>query len=86
MVDYDCYDEGGSGLASCEGNVADGATLDTSTLGPQTLTVTARDGAGNETTATATVEVVDESAPVDRGARALRRGRVLARRGGDRGL
>ena len=54
----------GSGLVSCEGNVPDGATLDTSTLGPQTLTVTARDGAGNETTATATVEVVDESAPV----------------------
>jgi hypothetical protein len=62
-VDYECADEGGSGLASCEGDVADGAPLDTQTLGTRTLTVTARDGAGNETIASASVEVVDAEAP-----------------------
>jgi hypothetical protein len=62
-VDFSCSDEGGSGLASCEGSVPDGAALDTSTLGPRTVTVTARDGAGNESTASATVEVVDGDAP-----------------------
>jgi hypothetical protein len=64
VVDYSCSDEGGSELSSCDGSVPDGATLDTSTLGPRTVSVTARDGAGNETTATATVEVVDQTAPV----------------------
>ena len=64
IVDYSCSDEGGSGLVSCEGNVADGAALDTSTLGPKTVTVSARDGAGNEATASVTVEVVDLGAPV----------------------
>ena len=34
-VDFSCADEGGSGLASCEGSVADGAALDTATLGPR---------------------------------------------------
>ena len=63
VVDYSCGDEGGSELASCEGSVPDGATLDTSTLGSKTVTVTARDGAGNETTASATIEVVDETTP-----------------------
>ena len=63
VVDYSCSDEGGSELASCAGSVPDGATLDTSTLGSKTVTVTARDGAGNETTASATIEVVDETTP-----------------------
>jgi hypothetical protein len=63
VVDFSCSDEGGSALQSCVGTVADGATLDTSTLGPKTVTVTARDGAGNETSASATVEVVDRGTP-----------------------
>ena len=63
IVDFSCSDLGGSELVSCEGSVADGAALDTSTLGPKTVTVTARDGAGNETTASATVDVVDGGAP-----------------------
>jgi YVTN family beta-propeller protein len=47
-ADYSCADEdGGSGLASCEGDVASGAALDTTTAGPHTFTVTARDAAGN---------------------------------------
>jgi Bacterial pre-peptidase C-terminal domain len=49
VVDYDCADEGGSGLASCEGDLADGETLDTSTPGDYGFSVTARDAAGNET-------------------------------------
>jgi hypothetical protein len=63
-VDWSCTDEGGSGLASCEGSVPDGSALDTSTPGPRSLTVTARDNAGNETVVTHTVRVVDPSPPV----------------------
>src|SRR5919107_1555451 len=63
VVDFSCADEGGSGLASCVGTTADGAQLDTSDLGPVSVTVTARDGAGNQTTRTHTVTVVDETAP-----------------------
>ncbi|HEU0024113.1 MAG TPA: DVUA0089 family protein [Thermoleophilaceae bacterium] len=62
-VDFSCDDEGGSGLASCEGSVADGDPLDTSTLGPRPVTVSARDQAGNETVVTHTAEVVDVTPP-----------------------
>jgi YVTN family beta-propeller protein len=51
-ADYSCADDGGSGLASCTGDVADGAALDTSTPGTFSFTVVARDGAGNDTTVT----------------------------------
>jgi hypothetical protein len=57
-VDFSCGDEGGSGLESCEGTVPDGALLDTSVPGPVSLTVTARDHAGNEASATHTVTVI----------------------------
>lgn len=47
-ADYTCADEaGGSGLASCSGPVADGAPIDTSSVGARTFTVVARDGAAN---------------------------------------
>ena len=49
-ADYSCADEGGSGLASCTGDVPDGDPLDTSTPGSHDFTVVARDGDGNETT------------------------------------
>jgi pre-peptidase len=62
-VDFSCADTGGSGLASCVGSVADGALLDTSTLGDASVTVTARDHAGNQTVVTNTVTVVDETSP-----------------------
>ncbi len=62
-VDFDCADEGGSGLASCEGSVADGSPLDTSSLGDRSVTVTARDVAGNETVVTHTAHVVDATDP-----------------------
>jgi hypothetical protein len=63
-VDFSCSDAGGSELAFCEGSVADGTKLDTSVLGPHTVTVTARDGAGNETKASATIQVVDATPPI----------------------
>lgn len=63
VVDFDCADEGSSGLASCVGTTADGELLETSELGDVSVTVTARDHAGNETVVTHTVTVVDETDP-----------------------
>jgi hypothetical protein len=66
-VDFSCADEpGGSELVSCVGSAADGSFLGTSVPGPVSVTVTARDGAGNETVVTHAVTVVarDETAPV----------------------
>jgi len=64
VVDFSCADEpGGSGLASCVGTTADGDELDTSELGNVSLTVTARDNAGNQRAVTHTVTVVDETDP-----------------------
>jgi hypothetical protein len=63
-ADYECLDEaGGSGIASCDGPVADGAAIDTSTLGQHTFAVTAVDGAGNSTTVAHSYRVVDEANP-----------------------
>jgi len=63
-ADYSCADEdGGSGIASCTGDVPDGANIDTSTLGGKSFTVTAKDNAGNESSATNGYTVVDKSAP-----------------------
>ena len=65
VVDFSCSDEqGGSGLASCVGTTADGDELDTSALGDVSVTVTARDHAGNQRVVTHTVTVVDETDPV----------------------
>jgi hypothetical protein len=56
---YSCQDEtGGSGLASCTGTVANGALIDTSTVGSHTFTVTGTDIAGNSATSTSTYKVV----------------------------
>jgi DNA-binding beta-propeller fold protein YncE len=60
VADYSCADEGGSGLEACAGDVADGAAIDTSTVGPHELTVVARDGAGHETSVTHTYVVVEQ--------------------------
>jgi hypothetical protein len=60
---YTCADEaGGSGLkptGGCVGPVANGAALDTTTLGNHDFTVTATDGAGNSTPVTRSYRVVD---------------------------
>ncbi|MET0159994.1 MAG: calcium-binding protein, partial [Acidimicrobiales bacterium] len=58
-AEFLCADEaGGSGLASCVGDVADGEDIDTSTVGSHDFTVTATDGVGNETEVTNRYTVV----------------------------
>ena len=47
LADFACTDAGGSGLASCVGTVADGNSIDTSSVGSKTFVVNAADGAGN---------------------------------------
>ncbi len=69
-VGYACEDEiDGSGLASCVGDLPDGALLDTSAVGPGSFTVTGSDNAGNTATATHDYTVVWEfagfSRPID---------------------
>jgi Ca2+-binding RTX toxin-like protein len=50
---YSCNDEqGGSGVESCQGPVADGAAIETGRAGSYGFTVTARDMAGNTTSLT----------------------------------
>jgi virginiamycin B lyase len=59
VADYACADEdGGSGLASCDGSVPDGAPLDTAALGTHVLSVAASDNAGNTASASAGYMVV----------------------------
>ncbi|HEY7951349.1 MAG TPA: hypothetical protein VID70_00080, partial [Solirubrobacteraceae bacterium] len=57
---FSCADEG-SGIASCAGSTAAGQSLDTSTPGAHTLTVTATDSAGNTTTVSAGYFVVADT-------------------------
>ena len=45
VVDFSCQDE--SGVATCEGSIPLGGTLNTATLGIRTFTVTATDSLGN---------------------------------------
>jgi hypothetical protein len=54
---YTCTD-GGSGVASCSGTVADGAPLDTSTTGTFSFTVDATDNVGNSTSTTVSYDVI----------------------------
>jgi hypothetical protein len=63
IADYSCADTGGSGLASCVGEVADGAALDTSTLGEHLFTVKAKDIAGNQAASTHLYTVVAAAKP-----------------------
>ena len=57
IADYACTD-GGSGLATCAGPVADNAAINTSVAGPASFAVTATDAVGNSTTRTVTYTVV----------------------------
>jgi hypothetical protein len=58
-ADYECQDEaGGSGLASCVGTVADGAAIDTSSVGSKSFTVDAEDNAGNQNSLTHNYSVI----------------------------
>jgi hypothetical protein len=49
LADYQCVD-GGSGASACNGTVAEGAAVPTSTVGPAVFTVTATDAVGNTAT------------------------------------
>jgi CSLREA domain-containing protein len=61
-ADYACNDEaGGSGLKSCVGPVANGADIDTSSLGTKSFKVDAEDNAGNKSALTRTYEVVGDT-------------------------
>jgi Domain of unknown function DUF11 len=61
---YHCDDEaGGSGVATCVGDVADGAAIDTSTEGQHPFTVTATDIIGNASHLGLTYHVTDQTAP-----------------------
>jgi lysophospholipase L1-like esterase len=63
-ADFSCADEeGGSGLASCEGTVADGEPVPTGAIGDHDFTVEAADNAGNEAEVTHTYTVLDVTAP-----------------------
>ena len=60
---YICASEEGIPIDKCAGSVADGAALDTSTLGPHTLIVEAEDGGKGTASASATYTVVTPPAP-----------------------
>jgi hypothetical protein len=56
---YSCAEEaGGSGLAACQGPATPGSPIDTSTPGPHSFTVTARDNAGNTSSQTVSYTVL----------------------------
>jgi len=56
---YSCEDEpDGSGLASCDGTVADGELIDTAAVGPHSFTVVGTDNAGNSAAVTHTYTVI----------------------------
>src|SRR5262249_21023317 len=58
LAAYTCKDEvGGTGLAFCNGTVANGAAIDTATVGTHTFLVDAQDNAGNPASALATYDV-----------------------------
>jgi streptogramin lyase len=57
VVDFICDDD--VAVATCEGDLADGASLDTSTTGAFELSVTAIDTAGNTATATSEYTIVE---------------------------
>jgi hypothetical protein len=58
-ADYSCADQpAGSGLLSCNGDLAAGAHVDTSIVGGRTFTVTATDNANNTATKSSSYRVV----------------------------
>jgi hypothetical protein len=54
---YACAD-GGSGMGTCAGTVANGSNFNTATVGAQSMTVTATDSVGNTTTLSRSYDVV----------------------------
>ncbi len=67
-ADYSCDDPSpGSGVASCDGDVADGVAVDTSSPGVHAFTVHATDGAGNVAAPQTVTYTVDASSSPDDG-------------------
>ncbi len=67
LADYTCVDDtADSGLATCDGTVASGSPIDTSSLGVHSFTVTATDNAGNSASVTHTYTVLppDTTPPI----------------------
>ena len=62
-IDYSCDDPGGSGVLRCDGNLPDGAPLDTSVPGPHRFTVVVYGNAGAVGIETAVYTVVDRRPP-----------------------
>lgn len=58
LANYSCSDGTGVGVATCVGTVANGAAINTSTLGAKTFTVTASDNEGKVSTTSVTYTVV----------------------------
>lgn len=58
-ADYTCADTSGTGIDTCEGNVGEGAHIDTATLGSHPFTVVATDHAGHEAEALHTYTVAE---------------------------
>ncbi len=64
---FNCADDQfGTGVASCNGTVADGAPIDTASVGTKTFKVDAGDVAGNSATRTSTFTVVAPNPPPPR--------------------
>jgi hypothetical protein len=59
---YSCTSAPGAAITSCAGPVASGTSIDTSTAGAHTFTVTATDSAGEQSTQTVTYSVVPGAA------------------------
>jgi hypothetical protein len=60
---YSCADTGGPGLASCQGTVAQGSPIDTTTLGKHAFTVTATDANGAQSSQSVNYTVVAPPVP-----------------------
>lgn len=58
LADYACDDGTGVGVATCTGPVADGAPIDTATLGAKTFTVTSTDLEGKQSSRSVSYTVV----------------------------
>ncbi len=71
LADYECADEGPSGLKSCIGTVPNGQPIDTSDTGEFQFTVTAVDNAGNDRTMTVTYRVAAANKKLALASRAL---------------
>jgi Ca2+-binding RTX toxin-like protein len=64
-ADFSCADEeGGSGVATCVGDVEDGVLIDTTELGEHFFDVTATDAAGNVVTQTVVYNVLKPLPPL----------------------